>query len=326
MKKWIALAAAIVSLLAAGCPNQSSPASTAKPVQRQELYLAGGQEGGSVLHTGASLSTLLANDKPALQVKVLNTNGSVANVELLRQKKADLALIQSDVAYEAQTGSGLFKGRSLANLQLLGTLFQEPVQILTYDTTRIHSLKDLKGKTVGIGAAGSGTEMNARQILWAAGLTDDDIRAQYLSLEDSLKGLKEGTVDAAFVTSAVPTPALRDLSQQRPLIFIPVQEPVASRLTQKYPFYSTVVVPAGSYPNQPQPYSTVAVHCVLVATDSLPAEKTKVILEGIFAHWPELRLDNPGLSENPSKTFFEDMGIPMAPAAETFYTNREKRS
>lgn len=326
MKKWLGLAAVCLTLFTAGCQNQNPSASSAKPVQRQELYLAGGQNGGSVLHTGEALSTLLAKDKPALQVKVLNTNGSVANIELLRQKKADLALVQSDVAYEAQTGSGLFKGRSLKNLQLLGTLFQEPVQILTYDTTRIHTLADLKGKTVGIGAAGSGTEMNARQILWAAGLSYDDLKVQYLSLEDSLKGLKEGTVDAAFVTSAVPTPALQELSRQRRLVFIPVLEPAASRLMQEYPFYSTVIVPAGSYPNQPQPYSTVAVHCVLVATDVLPADKVKVILEGIFAHWPELRLDNPGLSENPSKTFFEERGIPMAPAAETFYLSREKRS
>ena len=124
----------------------------------------------------------------------------------------------------------------------------------------------------------------------------------------------------------MPTPALKELSRQRHLVLLPVAGNVAARLTQKYPFYNNVVVPAGSYANQLQPYSTVAVQCVLAATDTLPKEKAKIILEGIFAHWPELRLENPSLPENPSKTFFEDQGIPLAPATEQFYYDREKRA
>ena len=324
MKQWIATAAALLLLVTAGC--QEGQKAKEKTVQKQEWVLATSQEGSQVYHTGETLGQLLAGDTPRLLIRLLPTNGSVANVELLRQKKADLALLQNDVAYEAQTGSGLFKNRQLKNLQLLGTLFTEPVQILTYDTTRILKLEDLKGKTVAIGAAGSGSEMNARQILWAAGLTYDDLNIQYLPLAEAINGLKEGTIDAAFVTSAMPTPALKELSLQRHLVFLPVAGPVAARLTQKYPFYTTVVVPAGTYANQPQPYSTVAVRCILAATDTFPKEHTKSILESIFAHWPELRLEIPSLPENPSKTFFEDQGIPVAPAAEQFYQEREKRS
>lgn len=324
MKKWIAAAAMFLLLFTAGCQEGNNSKANIPP--KQEWVLAAGQNGGMVQHMGQVLAQMLADDKPQLLLKLLPTNGSVANVELLRQQKADLALVQSDVAYEAQTGAGLFKGRQLENLQLLGTLFSEPVQIITYDTTRIVKLADLKGKTVAVGAAGSGTEMNARQILWAAGLSYDDIKAQYLTLEESIKGLKDGAVDAAFVTSSMPTPALLELSRQRHLVLLPVAGKIAARLNQRYPYYTPVVVPAGSYANQPQPYSTVAVQCVLVAMDTLPKDKAKIILEGIFAHWPELRLENAALPENPSKSFFEDQGIPFAPAAEQFYSDREKRT
>ena len=280
--------------------------------------MATGQSLDSYGNLGNDLAALVSQDGRMPLLKGLESSGSLANIELLRQEKADLALVQSDVAWYARTGTDLYQDRPLEDLQQVGVLYPETVQIITYDLTGIRKLQDLKGKTVSVGAAGSGSSLNARQILEAAGLTEDDVRVQYLTVTDTVRALKEGTVDAAFLTSSLPHPALKELARQRRLVLIPVTGQALEDLLGAYPLYQPVTIPVGTYPNQTQACSSVAVQCLLVTRPRLSKEALAGILQRFWAHWPELQGKYPYLSREAKKTFFQAPLLPLAPGAEQF--------
>ena len=317
MEKIVLSVLALLFFLTTGCGGKAGQAPGSR-TPAKELTLATGQSLDSYGNLGNDLAALVSQDGRMPLLKGLESSGSLANIELLRQEKADLALVQSDVAWYARTGTDLYQDRPLEDLQQVGMLYPETVQIITYDLTGIRKLQDLKGKTVSVGAAGSGSSLNARQILEAAGLTEDDVRVQYLTVTDTVRALKEGTVDAAFLTSSLPHPALKELARQRRLVLIPVTGQALEDLLGAYPLYQPVTIPVGTYPNQTQACSRVAVQCLLVTRPRLSKEALAGILQRFWAHWPELQGKYPYLSREAKKTFFQAPLLPLAPGAEQF--------
>mgnify|MGYP000010765950 FL=1 len=322
MKKFSVFCLLLCLLLLGGCAGSSQ---SRDKMQNKTMRLATGQSGGAYAGLGDVLTPLLNQNMKGAAVKTVETNGSAANIELLRQKRAELALVQGDAAYGAHTGTESYQNRKMSNLQAIGTLFVEPVQIITYDVTGIRKLSDLKGKTVSVGAAGSGMESNAQQVLAAADITYDDLNIQYLSVADTLRALKEGTVDAAFVTSVLPTPALQELSRQRRLVFVPIAGQAAEELLRKYDFYQELVIPAGTYANQTEACPTVAVECLLVTTDGTSKENAHKLAETLYDHWNELRQQFPYLPERSLENILQNTEIPLTPGAEQFLTETEAK-
>lgn len=222
MKKRLLLVLALLFLVAAGCGQNRDQVRGGNQAPK-ELVLAAGQNNGDYGTLGGELVKLYNGDGRQPLLRETGGSGSVANVELLAEGRADLAFVQSDVADAAVNGTDQFAGKPMENLQVLGVLYPETVQIITYDVTGIRKLADLRGRTLAVGAAGSGSAYDARKVLEAAGIPEDEVRIQYLSVEDEVRALKEGTVDAAFVTSGVPHQAFRDLARQRQLVLVPVE-------------------------------------------------------------------------------------------------------
>ncbi|WP_432642114.1 TAXI family TRAP transporter solute-binding subunit [Acidaminococcus sp.] len=325
MKKLLLLVLALLFLCMAGCGGQGKEQTRGNKLSK-ELVLAGGQNNGAYGSLGTDLAALLNGDGKQPQLKETGGSGSVANVELLAQGRADLAFIQSDVAYAAIIGTDRYAGQAKENLQVLGVLYPETVQIVTYDVTGIRKLEDLRGRTLAVGAAGSGSAYDARQILEAAGIPEDEVRIQYLPVEDEVKALKEGTVDAVFVTSELPYQAFKELARQRQLMLIPIEGQAADDLLEAYPRYRKTVIPAGTYPNQTKPCNSVGMDCLLVATDRLDADYARSFLGRVWSHWGELHSKYPFLPADPKQSFFKGLDLPLAPGAEQFKKDQKVSS
>ena len=325
MKKIILSVLALLLFCLAGCKDQTGTVPRRKAPPR-EMVLAAGQTVGGYGSLGGDLVNLVNQDGKQPPLKAADSTGSLANLELLRQEKADLALVQSDAAWYARTGTGPYEGRPIEDLEQVGTLMPETVQIITYDLTGIRKLQDLKGKTVSVGAPGSGSALNARQLLEAAGIAEDDVRIQYLTVEDTVRALKEGTVDAAILTSSLPHPALKDLARQRRLVLVPVEGQDLDDLVAAYPLYQPVTIPVGTYPNQTRPCASVALQCLLVTRQRVDQEQVRNFLARIWPHWQELKAGHPVLPVDLKKRFFQDPLLPLAPGAEQFQKDSQSGS
>jgi TRAP transporter TAXI family solute receptor len=282
------------------------------------LTIATGGTAGTYYPLGAGMADIWNKNIKGMNAMVQSTGASVANINLLRNKEVDLIFVQNDVAFYAYNGVELFK-EPFPQLRGLATLYPETVQIVALADRGINSVYDLKGKRVAVGAAGSGTEVNARQILAAAGITYKDIKVQYLSFAEAASNLKDGNIDAAFVTAGHPTAAIVDLAAVRKIVLVPVADEIIASLQKDYPFYVKIVVPAGTYKGVDTDVVTVAVKAMLAVRAEMPEDLAYQLLKTMYANQKRLIEAHAKGELIIPETGKEGMSIPLHPGAEKFF-------
>ena len=239
----------------------------------------------------------------------------------LKDKNAEIAFSQTDISSYAVEGTEMFEGSPIDNVQAIGTLYPETIQIVTTEKSGIKSVEDLKGKKVSVGAPGSGTAPNAEQILEVHGLTFEDIKKQDLSFDESTQGIQDGNIDAAFVTAGTPTGAVESLAATEDIVIIPIGKDKIETLINKYPFYISEEIPSGTY-GLDEAVSTVAVQAMLVVRDDLSEDLVYDITKALFENMDSVQhakadqinaenaLDGVGIVVHPgAQKYFEEKGI-----------------
>ena len=323
MKKILAFLTAcmVMGTLFAGCGGDKKEA--AKPAASTKfINIATGGTSGTYFPLGGAVADILNKNVKGVNASAQSTGASVANINLLQQGKVDIAFVQNDIAYYAANGVEMFKDKKVANLKGLATLYPETVQIITLDSTGIKSLADVKGKRIAVGAAGSGTEANARQILEAYGITYDDVKVQYLSFGEASSALKDGNVDVAFVTAGFPTAAIQDIAAQHKVVLLPVEAAKADALIKIYPFYTKVSIPKTTYPEQASACEAVAVRCMLVVTDKMDEQTAYDVTKAIFSNLDRLKAAHAVAAVASKATAKDGMSITVAPGAEKFFKEK----
>lgn len=322
MKKLVAFLMAFMMLgaLVAGCGGGEKK-EAAKPAAgaKKFINIATGGTAGTYYPLGGALADILNKNVPNANASAQSTGASVANVNLLKEGKVDIAFIQNDIAYYAVNGTEMFKDKKVGNLLGLATLYPETVQIVTTAKTGIKTLADVKGKRVAVGAAGSGTEANARQIMEMAGITYKDIKPQYLSFGEASSALKDGNVDVAFVTAGHPTAAIQDLSTQHDVVLVAVDAAMADKLIAKYPYYTKVTIPGKTYNKVDADTPAVAVKCMLAVTDKMDADTGYAVVKALYGNLDRMKAAH-NVAKNITKTSAKDgMSIKLNAGAEKFF-------
>ena len=322
MKKILAfmLALTMLGTLIAGCGGSGKEEK--KPAAQKFINIATGGTAGTYFPLGGAVADILNKNIPGANASAQSTGASVANINLLQQGKVDLAFVQNDIAYYAANGVEMFKDKKVAGLKGLATLYPETIQIVALDKSGITSLDQIKGKRVAVGAAGSGTEANARQILEAYGITYKDISVQYLSFGEASSALKDGNVDVAFVTAGHPTAAIQDIATQNKVVLIPVDAAKADALIAKYPFYTKVNIPAKTYTNQDADVSAVAVRCMLVVSEKMDAQLGYDITKAIFSNLDRLKAAHAVAAVFSKASAKDGMSIQLNAGAEKFFKEK----
>lgn len=299
--------------LLAGCGGDSGSSGG-----KQFVNIATGGTAGTYYPLGGALAELMNANIKNMNASAQSTGASVANVNMLKDGSVDVAFIQNDIAYYAAEGKEMFKDNKVANLRGLAALYPETIQFVTTKDKGIKSIADLKGKKVAVGASGSGAEANARQILAAYGITYDDINVQYLSFGEAADALKDGNVDVGVVVAGFPTAAIQDLAANRSAQIVNIDPKIAEDLKAKYPYYTKIVIPKGTYPGQEEDVSTVAVKCVIVTTDKMSDELGGQIVKAIYEHLDRMKAAHAVGKYITKDTALEGMSIKMNAGAEKY--------
>lgn len=279
---------ALVSMALIGCGGSGKDGDK-KNAGQKFLNIATGGTAGTYYPIGGAMAEILNKSIPGMNASAQSTGASVANINMLKDGSVDLAIVQNDLTYYASNGTEMFKDKKVDNLRGIAALYPETCQIVTLQDSGIETVADFRGRRVAVGAAGSGTEANARQIMEAYGVAYADITVQYLSFGEAANALKDGNVDVAFVTAGYPTAAIQDIASQRKVRLIPVDAATADRLIAKYPFYTKTKIPAGTYSGFDQDVSAVSVMAMLVTTDKMDDALGGEITKALFSNLDRLK-------------------------------------
>jgi hypothetical protein len=204
-------------------------------------------------------------------------------------------------------------------------MYPEVVQIVARRDSGISSVADLRGRKVSLGAPGSGTEMNAVQILDAYGLTTDDLGlVERLKDTEASDKMKDGHIEAAFFTYGLNAPVIMDMAVTTNIVVISLDSDKIETLTSRYPYYTPNEVPAGTYEGQDLTARTVSVMAWLVATAEVPDLIAYRIVESLYnsvgvLHGPA---SPDRLKAMTLESALSGLSIDLHPGAEKFYTEK----
>ena len=284
----------------------------------QKIFLATGSETGTYYSFGIALGQVM-KDKIGQEFGVQSTGASKANIQLVADGDVDMAIVQNDVMDYAFNGTNTFAAEgAITGFSAVATLYAEVVQIVA--KPGITSVADLKGKTVSVGDAGSGTEFNAAQIFEAYGMTFDDINKQSLGFTDSADKFKDGQLDAFFVTAGAPTTCITDLATSNDFVILSIGETEMQYLKDNYGYYTEYTLAAGTYgEKQTADATTVAVKATLIAADDLSEDVVYKVTKGIFENIDAVKATHAKGAELSADTGVQGVSIPFHAGAQKYF-------
>ena len=310
MKKVIALLLALVMVFALCACGSSS---------KEALTFTTGGESGTYYAFGSVLAQYVSSNSD-LSVTAITGNGSKANVEDLDAGDVQLGFCQSDVMSYAYDGTNLFAETGAVGSFSVAALYKEQVQIVTMNPD-IKTVADLKGKSVSVGAQGSGVYFNAIDVLSAYGMTLDDIDPKYQSFGDSAESLKDKKIDAAFIVAGAPTTAIVDLSTSAQVYLVSIDDEHMDKLLASSPYYSAYTIAADVY-GTPEDVQTVAVAAVVLVRDDVSDDDVYTFVSTIFDNIDAIS-EQHGKGAELSLEFASSMtSVPYHPGAAKYFAEK----
>ncbi|QAA93669.1 TAXI family TRAP transporter solute-binding subunit [Pollutimonas thiosulfatoxidans] len=308
--KWIATAALAVATVAAG------PAAAQK--QQFVNILTGGQS-GVYYPLGVALSQVYAKSIPNVKATAQVTKASAENMNLLQAGRGELALALADTVSDAWKGSEAAGfPKKLDKLRGLSATYNNYVQIVANADSGIRSLADLKGKRISVGAARSGTELNARAVFKAAGITYDDLaKVEYLPFGESVELMKNRQLDATLQSAGLGVSSIRDLATSVDIVVIPVPADVIEKIGDAA--YQPSKIPANTYEGQSEDIPTAAIPNFLVTHSDVPEELAYQMTKALYDNLDTLYAAHNAAKAIKLENAVKGMPVPLHPGAERYY-------
>lgn len=280
--------------------------------------LTGGQS-GVYYPVGVALSQIYAKDIPNVRSTAQVTRASAENLNLLQAGRGEVAFTLADALSDAWQGNeeAGFK-QKLDKLRGIAGLYNNYIQIVANADSGIRTLADLKGKRVSVGAARSGTELNARAILKAAGLSYRDLgKVEYLPFGESVELMKNRQLDATLQSAGLGVASIRDLATAIPIVVIPIPADVVAKVGD--PAYQPAVIPANTYTGQSSDVPTAAIPNFLVTHAGVPEDTVYRMTKAMFDNLDTLYAAHNAARGIRRENALKGMPVPLHPGAERYY-------
>jgi len=308
-----------LTLLAAAATLAVTTSAQAAPVF---INILTGGTSGVYYPIGVALSQIYGEAIPGVKTSVQATKASVENLNLLQSGRGELAFALGDSVADAKNGveDAGFKA-PLTKLRAIAGAYPNYIQIVASKESGIKTLADLKGKTVSVGAPKSGTELNARAIFKAAGLSYEDMgKVQYLPFAESVELIKNRQLDATLQSSGLGMAAIRDLSSVMPLNYVSIPKDVVAKIGNAA--YQSAMIPANTYDGQPEAVPTVAITNILVTRDDVSDEVAYQMTKLIFDNLTRLGNSHSAAKDIKLDNAAKNLPIPLHPGAERYYKEK----
>jgi hypothetical protein len=284
-----------------------------------QVVILTGSTSGVYYQLGNALATIFMKAIPNTRASVQVTEGSVENLRLVEAGDGELAFSLGDsvsAAWKGHADAGFEK--PLRKLRGVAAIYPNYVQLVASQAANVNSLADLKGKRVSVGPRQSGTELNARAILGAAGLTYKDFaQTLYLPFGQSAKMIERGELDATLQSAGLGVDSLRHLSTSVPIKVIPIPKDIVLKVGD--PAYVPRKIPARTYEGQTEEVETAAVVNFLITRENLSADTVYAITKAIFGGLGQLVQTHPAASGISPDNAATGMSLPLHPGAERYY-------
>jgi TRAP transporter TAXI family solute receptor len=280
-----------------------------------------GGTGGVYYPLGVALSKIYAEKIPGAKPSVQSTKASVENLNLLQAGKGEIAFTLGDSLADAWKGNTEvgFKSK-LDKLRTLAAIYPNYIQIAALKDAHVKSLADLKGKRVSVGAPKSGTELNARALFGAAGMTYKDFgQVQYLPFSESVELMKNRQLDATVISAGLGVSSIRDLCASVDCVIVEIPKSVIAKVGTPY---QSAPIPGGTYKGNDKDIDTAVVPNYLVTRSTLPEKEVYEMTKTIFDNLSSLQAAHAAAKAISLQKAGKNPPVPLHPGAAKFYKEK----
>jgi len=295
----------------------------------QQKYVTIGTGGvtGVYYAAGGAICRLVNKDraKHGIRCSVESTGGSVFNINTIKAGELDLGVSQSDVMYNAVKGTSQFKDSgAYGDLRAVMSLHPEPFTVVARKEANVKTFADFKGKKFNVGNPGSGTRSSMEEILAAMGWKLSDFAlASELKADEHGPALCDGKIDGFFYAVGHPSANIQDPTTSCGAKLVPLTGPAVDKLVSQWPYYARVTIPAGLYPNNPQPTETFGVLATLVSSTKVPADSVYAVVKAVFDNFEEFKKLHPALAHlKPEDMVKNGLSAPLHEGAARYYKEK----
>ena len=309
-------------------------------VQAQEMKffrIGTGSAGGTYFPIGGLIANAISNPPgsrpceeggncgvPGLVAIAQSTNASAHNVTAINAGQMEAGLSGAATLYFAYHGTSKFEGKQKPNLRVIANLFPEDMHLVLPKGAKLESLKDLKGKRVGIAQAGSGTQIAVEILLKEQGITRDDIEEAELNNSQSAERLADGQLDAYFYAAGTPVAAMIQLDTTKGMELYSFSDAEVQATNKVLPYYIPSTIKAGTYQGVDYDVNTVAVSGIFVTSAEQPEELIYEVTKALWNDTTRKLLDNGHakgkvIRLETALKGIKGLDVPLHPGAEKFY-------
>ncbi|WP_179380088.1 TAXI family TRAP transporter solute-binding subunit [Jannaschia marina] len=287
---------------------------------QQEVTLGTGAATLTYAPVGDILATAVTG-AGELTLRPVPSNGSLDNIRAIAEGRLDTGFAQSDIAFWAYEGTSIWSGNPpVEGLRTIAALYEEHIHLVTLADSGIETVTDLRNRRISLDDVGSGTHVDARLILEAAGLRSDEFAVETMTGQAAATALEAGEIDAFFTVAGYPTAAIADLAARTAIRLVPIEGEIAVELLWRHGFLARSEIPAEVYPGV-SGVETVSVGAHWYTSDAVPEAVVYELTRSLFAEGTQARLveGHPKGREMTPETALDGVAVPLHPGAVRFY-------
>jgi hypothetical protein len=290
------------------------------PAQAAEFIniLTGGTS-GVYYPLGVALSQMYSKAIPGSKTAVQATKASAENLNLLQAGRGEVAISLGDSLSDAWKGNAEAGfATPLKKLRTIAALYPNYIHFVANADAGIKSLADIKGKRISVGAPKSGTELNVREIVKAAGMTYKDFsKVEYLSYAESVELMKNRQLDVTLLSSGLGVAALRDLATSQKVVFLTIPADIVAKIND--PAFQVGIIPAKTYEGQDNDVSTISVQNYLVTHEGVSTETVYTMTKTMFDNMDQMIAAHSAAKAIKRENAAKSPPAPLHPGAEKYY-------
>ena len=302
-----------------GCGRGGAASSESGAGALTLLTIGTADSGGTMYQAGSAIAQVITQEDSSIKINISASSGSNQNVRLLDSGEVDLALVSGDVAYAALHGERDFQS-PVEGLRAIAAVYSSVSSWTVLDGSEAVYVHDLAGSTVGVGPAGSSTELSAQAAADALSLEEQGTTLRTCGLGVGAELLKSGEIAALHGFTGIPIPSIEALSQEtacRALLYTPEE---LAAILEENPVYFSTQIPAGTYQGQTEAIDTFGVKCLLCVREDMDDELAFQLARALWNAANRMEDYQPALADMAEEGFMDQqLTIPLHPGAERFY-------
>ena len=289
----------------------------AMPARAESIRFMTGPQGGSWIPLGGALKNIFEQAVPGLSVQVIPGAG-VVNVRAIAERKAGVAFGNSITTVDGIAGRAPFPGK-VANVCNIASLYAQWFQVVVLADSNIKTVQDLKGHAVAIQPRGNTAEVITQQVMKVAGLTYNDIKANFQTgYTDAVGLMKDGHAQAFTLGSTIPASAVMDLASARPVRLLDLSA-YEKGMREINDAYRVAPIPAGLYPGQEGTPATITYTTHVITQCDRNADEVYKMTKALWENLGTLRNVVGSMKQTDVKLGAQDISVPLHEGAKRYY-------